>query len=272
MDTRTVLAGNSRLKYTVSGSGPVLVLVHGVGKGGQAAFGHLIDDFAARNTVIVPDLSGSETAEDDGGDLTIEQLAEEVSAVITDHGADQVDLVGFSLGGAVVAAVAALHPEQVRRLIPVGGLVQTDTYMQNLISLTLSQKHDAMAFGRILTTTAFSPGYINSLPSLADAEKLGAELSPSRGRIRQLELLLRVDIRALAEKVQAETLVVGCNPDAAVPAEHSRQLDAAIPNSSYVEMESGHMVLIEKPVEFVKLVNDFLASTHPLSNRSTAAT
>lgn len=254
----TVSVGNARVPYTVTGSGPSLVLVHGVGKGGQSAFGHLVDQFAERNTVILPELAGSEAAEDDGGDLTIEALAEQVSAVITHAGTEPVDLLGFSLGGSVVAATAALHPEQVRRLVPVGGLVRTDAYMRNLIGLTLSLAHDPVAFGRVLTTTAFSPRYINSLDSMADIDKLGAELSPSRGRLRQLELLIRIDLRGLVEKVQAETLVVACNPDAAVPTEHSRELHAAIPNSAYLEMDSGHMVLFEQPQEFLKLVNEFL--------------
>lgn len=254
-----ITVGASRVKYTVTGSGPALVLVHGVGKGGQAAFGHLVERFAQRNTVVLPDLSGSEAAEDDGSDLTIEQLAEEVSAVIAASGVDTpVDLLGFSLGGAVVPAVAALHPEQVRRLIPVGGLVQTDSYMRNLLGLTLSQKHDPLAFGRVLTTTAFSPRYINTLESLDVIDQLGAELSPSQGRIRQLELLMRTDIRDLVGKVQAETLVIASHPDAAVPTEHSRELHAAIPNSTYVEFDSGHMVLVEQPEEFVRTVHEFL--------------
>ncbi|MFF9127947.1 alpha/beta fold hydrolase [Streptomyces sp. NPDC014889] len=254
----TITVGSSRIQYRVTGSGPALMLVHGVGKGGEAAFGHLVDQFAQRNTVILPDLSGSEAAEDDGGDLTMEQLADEVAAVIEHAGLGPVDLVGFSLGGAVVAATAALHPDNVRRLVPVGGLVQTDRYMENLIGLTLSQKHDPKAFGRVLTTTAFSPRFINSLDSLDEVDKMGAELSPSSGRIRQLELLVRTDIRDLVGKVQAETLVLACNPDAAVPTQHSRDLHAGIPNSSYIEFDSGHMVLVEKPDEFVRAVNEFI--------------
>jgi pimeloyl-ACP methyl ester carboxylesterase len=115
-----------------------------------------------------------------------------------------------------------------------------------------------VAFGRVLTTTAFSPRYINSLPNLDEVDKAGAELSPSKGRIRQLELLVRVEIRALVEKVQAETLVVGCNPDAAVPTHHSVDLHNTIPNSTYVEMDSGHMVIFEKPAELVELVHNFV--------------
>jgi len=254
----TITVGSSRIQYRVTGSGPALMLVHGVGKGGEAAFGHLVDRFAQRNTVILPDLSGSEAAEDDGSDLTMEQLADEVAAVIDHAGLGPVDLVGFSLGGAVVAATAALHPDKVRRVVPVGGLVQTDRYMENLIGLTLSQKHDPVAFGRVLTTTAFSPKYINSLDSLAEVDAMGEHLSPSSGRIRQLELLVRTDIRDLAGKIQADTLVIGCNPDAAVPTQHSRDLHAAIPNASYVEFDSGHMVLVEQPEEFVRVVDEFV--------------
>lgn len=254
----TVSVGNARVKYAVTGSGPSLMLVHGVGKGGQAAFGHLVDQFAQRNTVIVPELSGSEAAEDDDGELTVEGLAEEVSAVIADCGSGPVDLLGFSLGGSIVAAAAALHPEQVRSLIPIGGLVRADLYMQNLITLTLSQKHDPLAFGRVLTTTAFSPQYINSLDGQEAVDRLGAELSPSSGRIRQLELLVRVDLRDLVGKVQAPTLVIASNPDAAVPTEHSRQLHAGIAGSEYREFDSGHMVLFEKPAQVVKLVDEFI--------------
>ncbi|MCK1818525.1 alpha/beta hydrolase [Streptomyces sp. XM83C] len=253
-----ITVGSSRIHYRVAGSGPALMLVHGVGKGGEAAFGHLVDTFAQRNTVILPDLSASEAAEDDGSPLTMEQLADEVAAVIEHAGLGPVDLVGFSLGGAVVAATAALHPDKVRRLLPVGGLVQADRYMENLIGLTLSQKHDAKAFGRVLTTTAFSPKFINTLDSLDEVDKMGAELSPSDGRIRQLELLVRTDIRDLVGKVQAETLVLACNPDAAVPTHHSRDLYESIPNAQYHEFDSGHMVLVEQPEEFVRVVNDFI--------------
>ncbi|MEU5219818.1 alpha/beta hydrolase [Streptomyces sp. NPDC020807] len=253
-----ISVGNSRIHYTVTGEGPALVLVHGVGKGGQVTFGHLVEEFARRNTVILPELSGSEAATDDGTPLTVEQLAHEVAAVIEHAGLGPVDLVGFSLGGAVVAATAALHPALVRRLVPVGGLVKTDLYIENLIGLTLSQKHDPMAFGRVLSTTAFSPRFVRSQPSLKDVENLGAELSPSPGRIRQLELLVNVDIRDLVGQVRAETLVLAPYPDSAVPAEHSRELAAAIPDSSYTEIDSGHMVIFEKPVEFVKLVQDFI--------------
>ncbi len=254
----TISVGNSQIHYTVTGEGPALVLVHGVGKGGQVTFGHLVEDFARRNTVVVPELSGSETATDDGTPLTVEQLADEVAAVIEHAGLGPVDLVGFSLGGAVVAATAALHPELVRRLVPIGGLVKSDLYIENLIGLTLSQKHDAKAFGRVLSTTAFSPRYIRSRPSLSDVENLGSELSPSDGRIRQLELLVRVDIRDVVGKVRAETLVLAPYPDAAVPAEHSRELAAAIPGAGYTEIDSGHMVIFEKPVELVKLIQDFI--------------
>ncbi|GAB4003786.1 alpha/beta fold hydrolase [Glycomyces albus] len=254
----TISAGTSRVRYEVTGSGPSLMLVHGVGKGGQSAFGHLIEEFSKRNTVILADLSGSEAAEDDGGALTIEQQAEEVAAIIDDSGLGPVDLVGFSLGGAVVAAAAALHPDKVRRLVPLGGLVKADMYIENLIGLTLSQKHDPLAFGRVLTTTAFSPQYINGLDSLAQVDEMGAELSPSSGRIRQLELLVKTDISDLVGKVEAETLVVAANPDGAVPTHHSRELHEAIPGSEYLELDSGHMMLFEKPDECVGAINDFI--------------
>ncbi|MER5324509.1 alpha/beta fold hydrolase [Streptosporangium roseum] len=69
--------------------------------------GRLVGGFADRHRVIVPDLSGSESAVDDGGPLTVELLAEQAAAVIENARGGPVDVAGFSLGSAVAAASSA---------------------------------------------------------------------------------------------------------------------------------------------------------------------
>ncbi|MFE3701019.1 alpha/beta fold hydrolase, partial [Nocardia tengchongensis] len=103
---REIAVGAAHVPYRVLGAGRPLVLVHGAGAGARAWDG-VADAFAKSNTVVVPNLSGSDAARDDGRELTVDILTEQLAAVVTDLDAAPVDLVGHSLGGVVVSALAA---------------------------------------------------------------------------------------------------------------------------------------------------------------------
>ncbi|MBG0814193.1 alpha/beta fold hydrolase [Planomonospora sp. ID82291] len=271
-----VTVGNAQVHYTRTGTGPILVLVHGTGSAGaELTWGGIAHRFADRHTVITPDLSGTDRTSDDGAPLTVEGLAEQVAAVIEDaaHAPDTAhatgtgagpaaDVLGFSMGAPVAAALAASRPDLVRRLILVAGWIRTDAdeYLRNLFTLWRRLGAvDAEAFGRSVTMTGFSRDFLNAL-GRDEVEKLVPNLPPTPGTLRHVDLDARVDIRRLLPLVQAETLVVGCSQDATVPVGNSRDLHAAIPGSAYAEIDAGHVVFFEKPDEFVGLVRDFVSA------------
>ncbi|WP_449062837.1 alpha/beta fold hydrolase [Planomonospora algeriensis] len=270
-----VTVGNAQVHYTRTGTGPALVLVHGTGSAGaELTWGGITHRFADRHTVITPDLSGTDRTSDDGAPLTVEGLAEQVAAVIedaadaeraegtADAGAGPAaDVLGFSMGAPVAAALAASRPDLVRRLILVAGWIRTDSdeYMRNLFALWRRLGSvDAEAFGRSVTMTGFSRDFLNTI-GREEVERLVPNLPPTPGTLRHVDLDARVDIRRLLPLIQAETLVVGCSQDATVPVGNSRDLHAAIPGSAYAEIDAGHVAFFEKPDEFTGLVRDFLA-------------
>lgn len=249
--------GNARIAYRTEGSGPGLVLVHGVGPG-SAMWDGLAGRLSGRNTVILPDLAGSDPAVDDGAPLTVEGLAEQVIAVIEDSGAAPVDLVGFSLGAPSVIAAAALRPDLVRRLIPVAGLAHAgDEYVQQIMTTWLSLAGSPGGFGRLGTLTSFSRGFLNEIGHEA-AEQLHGFMRPTDARLRQIDLVRRVDIRGLLPSVETPTLVIGCTLDQTIPVENHRELSNGIAGSEYTELDTGHVTMMERPDEFVKLVQEFV--------------
>jgi pimeloyl-ACP methyl ester carboxylesterase len=254
----TVSAGKATVHYLVDGSGPGLVLVHGTAFGAEGTWGHLVDRFTDHRTVVRPDFAGSDETVDDGGDLTVEALAEQVAAAAETAADGPVDLVGFSLGAVVAAAVAALRPDLVRRLVLVAGWAgPDDEYMRNMMTVWRRSADDAEAFGRFGTLTAFSRRFLNTIGA-DEVDRIAMGNRPTPGALRQIELNLRVDVRPLLPGIQARTLVIGCTLDQTVPVENTRGLHAAIEGSAYAEIESGHVVLFEQPDEFTKLVKDFL--------------
>ncbi len=103
---------------------------------------------------------------------------------------------------------------------------------------------------------AFSPAFLSRLGPEGLAELRSAE--PAHGTRRQLALDLRIDIRDELPHIIAPTLVVGCAQDHLIPVEHSRALHESIKGSEYVELDSGHVVVFEKPVKLVTVLKDFL--------------
>ncbi|MGW6393725.1 alpha/beta fold hydrolase [Streptomyces sp. NPDC055103] len=240
---------------------PALLLVHGTGSGGSVInWGQTAPRFTVDRTVVTLDLSGADRTVDDGGPLTVESLAAQVIAVIEAAGTGPVDLLGFSMGSPVSAAVAALRPDLVNKLVLVAGWAHTDSdeYLRNLF--TLWQRlgaYDPAVFGRSVTMTGFSRGFLNGI-GREGVEALIPNMPPTPGTLRHVALDLEIDIRELLPRIATETLVVGCARDATVPVENSRALHAAISGSVYAEIDAGHVAFFEKEDEFVTMVTDFL--------------
>lgn len=107
------------------GPDPVL-LVHGFATTGALtweATGWVRALAEAGRGAIVPDLRGhgASDAPHDPAAYSPELLAQDLVAVLDEHGVDRVDVVGYSMGSWVSLALVALAPSRVRRLV-VGGV------------------------------------------------------------------------------------------------------------------------------------------------------
>ncbi|MGW2304820.1 alpha/beta fold hydrolase [Streptomyces sp. NPDC001809] len=104
----------------------------------------------------------------------------------------------------------------------------------------------------------FSRGFLNCIGREV-FEALIRNMAPTEGTRRHIAYDLKVDIRPLLHRIEAPTLVLGGTQDITVPVEHSRALHAAITDSSYAEIDAGHVMFFERESTFVKLVADFVA-------------
>lgn len=245
--------------YSLSGDGPGLVLVHGSSMDAASNFGHLVGQFADRHTVITPDYAGSGQTTAPDGELTLDLLVDQVTAAARDATTGKVDLVGFSLGAVVAASLAAQHPDLVRRLVLVAGWTHSEDPRLRLgmeLWARLLDVHPELSAvqGPLV---AFSPTFLSGLGHDGLAQVVKAKSAP--GTLRQIDLSLRVDIRDQLPHITAPTLVIGCTLDYLVPVQHARSLHQAIPHSRYIELDSGHVVFLERPGEVVAIIHEFLA-------------
>jgi len=103
------------LYYEIRGSGQPLVLLPG-GFMTVEAMGEIVPQLAATRRTIGVELQGHGHTADIERPLRFELMADDIAALIRHLGLEQVDLFGFSLGGAVGLQTAIRHPEVVRKL------------------------------------------------------------------------------------------------------------------------------------------------------------
>ncbi|WP_100445169.1 alpha/beta fold hydrolase [Glycomyces xiaoerkulensis] len=255
----TITVDDAKVHYEISGNGPKTVLVHGTGSGGaELVWGQAPDEFTEGRTIVLPDLSGARNTVDDGGELTVERLVGQIIAVVEDSGGGPADLVGFSLGGTLVAAAAARRPDLVRRVVSVAGFPHADhPAMRQSFELWRSLASDPERFGKFATVAAFSPGFLGGLDE-GTLAAVNAGMVPDEGTLRHIDLDLRVDIRESLPRVAAPTLVIGNRKDGTVPVDLTAELAERIPGSTYVEFDSGHITFAEQPRRFFEEVSAFL--------------
>src|SRR5580704_3663728 len=87
-----------RLYYEIHGSGRPLVLLHGGLLTIDFMFGPLLPTLAAYRQVIAVELQGHGHTADTDRAMSIDQLADDVAALLAHLGIDEADIFGFSLG------------------------------------------------------------------------------------------------------------------------------------------------------------------------------
>ncbi len=104
-----------------AGSGPVVILLHGLGD--QAGtWSKVAGSLTANYTVVAVDLAGHGESQPRTGPLDMEKLLSGLDAVVTANVQGKpATIVGNSLGGFLAFVYARQHPERVARIVAIGG-------------------------------------------------------------------------------------------------------------------------------------------------------
>jgi pimeloyl-ACP methyl ester carboxylesterase len=277
--TRTVEVHGREVCFLEAGTGPVLLLVHGMA-GTSANWGLVLEPLALNHTVLAPDFPGHGASAPGGGDYSLGALASGLRDLLLALGHERATLVGHSLGGGVAMQFTYQFPEMVERLALVssGGLGPDVSPLLRAAALpgadlfiavtaALGQRVGA-ALGRGFGAIGMRPN-----PDLAEVGRGFASLSDPERRKAFLATLRAVvgtegqRVAALDRLYLAEALpllIVWGDRDPIIPVEHAREAHAQLPQSRLEIFPGvGHLPQLESPARFVAVLQRFLAETEP---------
>lgn len=103
--------------YEIYGQGKPLVLVHGGGSTIQSNFEKIIPLLAKNRRIIAVELQAHGRTSDRNADLSFEQDADDIAALLKNLNIDKADFFGFSNGGTTTLQIAIRHPKIVDKIV-----------------------------------------------------------------------------------------------------------------------------------------------------------
>jgi pimeloyl-ACP methyl ester carboxylesterase len=279
-DVQFITVHGYRRAFVKTGSGPVVLLLHGLGCD-HTSWEPVIEALSRRYTVIAPDLLGHGQSDKPRADYSVGGYANGMRDLLTVLGIDKVTVIGHSFGGGVAMQFAYQFPERTERMMLVssGGLgpevapairaITTPGFHQLMAVLTLPGiRHAGMAGLRALSAGPWKATRdLDEVADIYDSFKDASTRHAIRHVVRavvdwQGQIVTMADRAYLTEAMPM--WVVWGRDDRVIPVRHASRAAALAPNARVeVIPDAGHFPHKDHPHRFVSIVHEFIRSTEP---------
>lgn len=274
-----------RISYRTAGSGPIVVLIHGIA-GTSAIWEGVIPWLAEKYTIVAPDLLGHGDSAKPEGDYSLGAYANGIRDLLEALGHERGTLVGHSLGGGVAMQFAYQFLERCERMVLVssGGLGRELHPLLRAAALPGAEailpwlsKAGERGVGRLVRmlggvgvrASADLEETWRSFVSLVDPGARRAFIHTVRGIIDlHGQRVSANDLLYLTAGLP--TLIIWGEKDPLIPVLHAHEAHERIEGSRLeVFPDAGHFPQRDDPRRFVETLVDFMNRTKPLPASAT---
>jgi 3-oxoadipate enol-lactonase len=236
--------------HTIDGpaDAPVVVLSNSLGAT-RAMWDPQVPALAERYRVVTYDTRGHGESPAPEGPYSLDDLVDDLVALLDQVGADRAHVVGLSLGGMTGMRLAARNPERVHRLAVLCTSAKPDPQ-------PFLDRARAVRSGGTVPLAPTVAGRWLTPPFAAAHPELVARLegmiagADDEGYAACCEVVAGVDLRDDLGRIAAPTLVVSAAEDLALPPEHQRVIAEGVPAAELLTVSPGaHLANLERTLE-----------------------
>lgn len=154
--------------YEIRGEGEPLLLLHG-GLGSIDMFGLVLPALTKQRQVIAVDLYGHGRTTLTDRKMSLPDMGDDMAGLLKQLGYDTVDVLGYSMGGAVAFRLAVQHPDVVRRLALVSTGFAQDGFYPEMLPM---QAQVGAGMAEMMKQTPMYQSYAAVAPKVEDFPKL----------------------------------------------------------------------------------------------------
>jgi len=260
----TVKSNGIQMNVVERGRGTPLVLVHGYPLDHSMWQGQ-IDGLSDTCHVIAPDLRGFGASEVMSGTATMEQMADDVAAMLDAlKVSGPVVFCGLSMGGYVAWQFALRYRARLAKLILCDTRSGADSPEAAAGRLKTAEK--VLAEGAVIAAEAlipklFAPATFQQQPAIVEVTRQVILRTKPEGIAAALRgMAQRADVTARLGELDVPALLICGEHDGISPPSEMRQIAQQMPRAKFVEIAgAGHMAPLEQPVAVNEAMREFLS-------------
>lgn len=225
---------------------PVLLLANSLGAT-RAMWDAQVPVLAERFRVLTFDARGHGASPVPDGPYSIDDLVDDVVALLDERGLERVHMAGLSLGGMTAMRLAAREPARVDRMALLCTAVRLDgtVYADRAVA---ARTAGTASFAQSVVSRWLTPEFAAAHPDVhAGLEAMVAAI-PDEGYAGCAEAIAGMDLRGDLAAISAPTLVIAGAQDPATPPALLQQIADGIAGAELVIVDPGaHLAPIESP-------------------------
>lgn len=260
----TTTVGGVRLHHDVTGDGPPLLLLAGLGLNSLAWAG-VLPRLRERHTVITVDNRGTGRSDVPPGPYPIDDLADDTAGLLAQLGLGPVAAVGWSLGGSVLQSMLVRHGAALSRAVLLNAFPAYTAVQDAWLDAGLALRRaglDPVTVSAQGLAWSFTPRLLADHGAAAAQAELAAKNpypTPLEGFEAQAAGLRVYDARPGLPSVRTPTLVLAGAEDVLTPVAQSVEMAELIPTATLrVLPRGGHAMVLEYPDDTVAAIEAYL--------------
>ena len=238
------------VSYTVDGAAdaPVVVLSNSLGAT-RGMWDPQVPGLAERYRVVTYDTRGHGESPAPAGPYTLDDLVDDLVALLDEVGAERAHVAGLSLGGMTAMRLAARDPQRVDRLALLCTSAKPDP--KPFLDRAAAVRSGGTApLAATVASRWLTPPYAAEHPDLVAKLEAMIAGSDDAGYAACCEVVASVDLLADCARITAPTLVISGWEDPALPPEHQRAIADGIPGAELLTVSPGaHLANLEQPLQ-----------------------
>ncbi len=257
---RRVDAGGLAMKIVEAGSGPAVLLIHGLGWD-HSLWNPTLQQFAPRYRMIAADTRGHGGSDKPPGPYDMAMFARDYAALVDSLGLKRLCVVGLSQGGMVAQKLALLRPDLVSALMLISTSCRSAPSLRDNMEARIAamDKAGPEAAAKIAAESIFSPAWRGANANELARFYAWRAAMPSDPLNAATRALYDFDLSKDLPRIAVPTLVVAGSEDVLTRPAGMEEIAALIPGAEYRLIPgAGHMIPVEQPAAVAALLSAFL--------------
>jgi len=254
--------GSCQINIETSGNvnGPVVMMAHSLGcslRMWDPQMQLLEKDYH----VVRLDMRGHGASDAPAGPYTLDQLADDVIAVMDHQGIEQAHWVGLSIGGMFGQSLLLRYPERFLSAVLCDTMSKLPEGAKSLWDTRIA-KVEAEGLGSIKQATLerwFTPDFLAGGGAAVDAVGAQIDQVTDSGYIACSQAITGLDFIDQLSNIQTQVLLMVGSEDTATPVSASEEMNTRLPNSELIILEkASHISNVEQAKAFNTALGQFL--------------